>query len=69
MYCFIFGYFSVRMSSTEVDADSEADAKKCEAILPGIKVLWAVLEDYVKEGNIFFNLSSFLRTMRPFCNT
>ncbi|XP_034825833.1 glutamate--cysteine ligase regulatory subunit [Maniola hyperantus] len=41
-----------RMSSTEVDADSEADAKKCEAILPGIKVLWAVLEDYVKEGRV-----------------
>ncbi|XP_045761988.1 glutamate--cysteine ligase regulatory subunit [Maniola jurtina] len=41
-----------RMSSTEVDADSEADARKCEAILPGIKVLWAVLEDYVKEGRV-----------------
>ncbi|CAH2057235.1 unnamed protein product, partial [Iphiclides podalirius] len=42
----------VRMSSTEVEADSEADARKCEAILPGIKVLWAVLEDYVKEGRV-----------------
>lgn len=39
-------------SSNEIDADSEADAKKCEAILPGIKVLWAVLEDYVKEGRV-----------------
>ncbi|XP_049880151.1 glutamate--cysteine ligase regulatory subunit [Pectinophora gossypiella] len=41
-----------RMSSTEVDADSEADARKCDAILPGIKVLWAVLEDYVKQGRV-----------------
>ena len=38
------------MSSTEMEPDSEADARKCEAILPGIKVLWAVLEEYVKEG-------------------
>ncbi|XP_013179005.1 PREDICTED: glutamate--cysteine ligase regulatory subunit-like [Papilio xuthus] len=35
-----------------MEADSEADARKCEAILPGIKVLWAVLEDYVKEGRV-----------------
>lgn len=41
------------MPSTEADADSEADARKCEAILPGIKVLWAVLEDYVKKGILF----------------
>lgn len=41
-----------RMPSTEMEADSEADARKCEAILPGIKVLWAVLEDYVKEGRV-----------------
>ncbi|XP_013149606.1 PREDICTED: glutamate--cysteine ligase regulatory subunit [Papilio polytes] len=41
-----------RLSSTEMEADSEADARKCEAILPGIKVLWAVLEDYVKEGRV-----------------
>ncbi|XP_063833536.1 glutamate--cysteine ligase regulatory subunit-like isoform X1 [Ostrinia nubilalis] len=40
-----------RLSSHEAEADSEADARKCEAILPGIKVLWSVLEDYVKEGN------------------
>lgn len=39
-----------RVSSTEIEADNEADARKCEAILPGIKILWAVLEDYVKEG-------------------
>ncbi|XP_061723929.1 glutamate--cysteine ligase regulatory subunit [Cydia pomonella] len=37
---------------SETDADSEADARKCEAILPGIKVLWAVLEDYVKNGRV-----------------
>ncbi|KAM3961453.1 LOW QUALITY PROTEIN: glutamate-cysteine ligase modifier subunit [Aphomia sociella] len=42
----------VRMSSTETEADSDADARKCEAILPGIKVLWAVLEDYVKQGRV-----------------
>lgn len=42
----------VRMSSTEMEPDSEADARKCEAILPGIKVLWAVLEEYVKEGRV-----------------
>ncbi|XP_052744513.1 glutamate--cysteine ligase regulatory subunit [Bicyclus anynana] len=41
-----------RMSSTEVEADNEADARKCEAILPGIKTLWAVLEDYVKNGRV-----------------
>ncbi|XP_026750497.2 glutamate--cysteine ligase regulatory subunit [Galleria mellonella] len=41
-----------RMPSTELEADSEADARKCEAILPGIKVLWAVLEDYVKQGRV-----------------
>lgn len=41
-----------RMSSSEIEADNEADARKCEAILPGIKVLWAVLEDYVKEGRV-----------------
>ncbi|XP_026499379.1 glutamate--cysteine ligase regulatory subunit [Vanessa tameamea] len=41
-----------RVSSTEIEADSEADARKCEAILPGIKVLWAVLEDYVKDGRV-----------------
>jgi hypothetical protein len=40
------------MSSSEMEADSEADARKCEAILPGIKVLWSVLEDYVKEGKL-----------------
>ncbi|KAF9796075.1 hypothetical protein SFRURICE_012968 [Spodoptera frugiperda] len=43
---------NVRMSSTEVEADNEADARKCEAILPGIKILWAVLEDFVKEGRV-----------------
>ncbi|KAJ8710091.1 hypothetical protein PYW07_009457 [Mythimna separata] len=43
---------NVRMSSTEVEADNEADARKCEAILPGIKTLWAVLEDFVKEGRV-----------------
>ncbi|PZC72551.1 glutamate--cysteine ligase regulatory subunit [Helicoverpa armigera] len=43
---------NVRMSSTEVEADNEADARKCEAILPGIKILWGVLEDYVKEGRV-----------------
>ncbi|KAJ0171495.1 hypothetical protein K1T71_013045 [Dendrolimus kikuchii] len=42
----------VRMSSTEMDADSVADARKCEAILPGIKILWEVLEDYVEEGRV-----------------
>lgn len=48
--------FLVHISSTDVEADNEADARKCEAILPGIKVLWAVLEDYVKEGkNINFS--------------
>ncbi|CAG5055061.1 unnamed protein product [Parnassius apollo] len=41
-----------RLPSTEMEADSEADARKCEAILPGIKVLWSVLEDYVKEGRV-----------------
>ncbi|XP_004922592.1 glutamate--cysteine ligase regulatory subunit [Bombyx mori] len=41
-----------KIPSTEIEADSEADARKCEAILPGIKVLWAVLEDYVKEGRV-----------------
>lgn len=41
-----------RVSSTEIEADNEADARKCEAILPGIKILWAVLEDYVKEGRV-----------------
>ncbi|KAL0861572.1 hypothetical protein ABMA27_009073 [Loxostege sticticalis] len=41
-----------RLSSNEIEADSEADARKCEAILPGIKVLWAVLEDYVKQGRV-----------------
>ncbi|CAG4939473.1 unnamed protein product [Colias eurytheme] len=41
-----------RIPSTEMEADSESDAKKCEAILPGIKVLWAVLEDYVKDGRV-----------------
>lgn len=40
---------NVRMSSSEVEADNDADARKCEAILPGIKILWAVLEDFVKE--------------------
>ncbi|VVC94656.1 unnamed protein product [Leptidea sinapis] len=39
-----------RMVSTELEADSEADARKCEAILPGIQVLWEVLENYVKDG-------------------
>ncbi|XP_075985371.1 glutamate-cysteine ligase modifier subunit [Anticarsia gemmatalis] len=43
---------NVRNSSTELEADNDADARKCEAILPGIKVLWAVLEDYVKEGRV-----------------
>ncbi|CAH3948787.1 glutamate--cysteine ligase regulatory subunit [Pieris brassicae] len=42
----------VRNSSTELEADSDADARKCEAILPGIKTLWAVLEDYVKNGRV-----------------
>ncbi|XP_059055885.1 glutamate--cysteine ligase regulatory subunit [Achroia grisella] len=42
----------VRIPSTEMEADSEADARKCEAILPGIKVLWAVLEDYVERGRV-----------------
>ncbi|KAL4716429.1 hypothetical protein ACJJTC_015857 [Scirpophaga incertulas] len=41
-----------RGTNTEVDADSEADAKKCEIILPGIKVLWSLLEDYVKQGRV-----------------
>ncbi|CAG9570723.1 unnamed protein product [Danaus chrysippus] len=41
-----------RISSNEMEADNEADARKCEAILPGIKILWAVLEDYVKEGRV-----------------
>ncbi|CAH2231938.1 jg11089 [Pararge aegeria aegeria] len=41
-----------RISSTEVEADNEADARKCEAILPGIKILWAVLEGYVKDGRV-----------------
>nr|XP_032524210.1 glutamate--cysteine ligase regulatory subunit [Danaus plexippus plexippus] len=44
--------FSARISSNEMEADNEADARKCEAILPGIKILWAVLEDYVKEGRV-----------------
>lgn len=43
---------NVRTPSTDVEADSEADARKCEAILPGIKILWAVLEDYVKQGRV-----------------
>ncbi|CAH0596975.1 unnamed protein product [Chrysodeixis includens] len=43
---------NVRMSSTEVEADNEADARKCEAILPGIKIMWAVLEEFVKEGRV-----------------
>ncbi|CAK1543439.1 unnamed protein product [Leptosia nina] len=42
----------VRNSSNEMEADSDADAMKCEAILPGIKTLWAVLEDYVKDGRV-----------------
>ncbi|XP_050671539.1 glutamate--cysteine ligase regulatory subunit [Leptidea sinapis] len=41
-----------RMVSTELEADSEADARKCEAILPGIQVLWEVLENYVKDGRV-----------------
>ncbi|KAI5638412.1 hypothetical protein NE865_09046 [Phthorimaea operculella] len=44
----------VRVSNTqEVEADNEADARKCEAMLPGIKVLWAVLEDFVKHGRVY----------------
>ncbi|XP_013191838.2 glutamate--cysteine ligase regulatory subunit [Amyelois transitella] len=39
-------------SAEGTEADSDADARKCEAILPGIKVLWAILEDYVKEGRV-----------------
>ncbi|CAH2986568.1 unnamed protein product [Chilo suppressalis] len=39
-------------SNIETDADSDADARKCEAILPGIIVLWSVLEDYVKQGRV-----------------
>ena len=53
----------MRNSSTaELEADNEADARKCEAILPGIKTLWGVLEDYVKEGmfHIFiFNMTEY----------
>ncbi|KAI8436685.1 hypothetical protein MSG28_010173 [Choristoneura fumiferana] len=41
-----------KISTSEVDADNEADARKCEAMLPGIKVLWAVLEEYVKNGQV-----------------
>ncbi|CAB3249733.1 unnamed protein product [Arctia plantaginis] len=43
---------NMNISSTDGEADNDADARKCEAILPGIKVLWAVLEDYVKEGRV-----------------
>ncbi|XP_063629025.1 glutamate--cysteine ligase regulatory subunit [Cydia splendana] len=43
---------NVGAKNPEADADNEADARKCEAILPGIKVLWAVLEDYVKNGRV-----------------
>ncbi|KAG6461314.1 glutamate--cysteine ligase regulatory subunit [Manduca sexta] len=43
---------NARISTSEMEADSEADARKCEAILPGIKVLWAVLEDYVRKGRV-----------------
>lgn len=49
----IVGSAIVKSNSDAVDNDNEADAKKCEAILPGIKILWEVLEDYVKNDRIY----------------
>ncbi|KAG7300932.1 hypothetical protein JYU34_015282 [Plutella xylostella] len=44
---------NVRTTTTsESESENEADLQKCEKILPGIKVLWAVLEDYVKDGRV-----------------